>query len=83
MRLFGRVGVVLVVVEVVLVAIFAVLGFWVRVQPWFVANRIIHFEPLISSSPFRDYGYLHGNDPWIEYWIAYRLWSRGLSIGLV
>ena len=75
----GRYGVVLLVVEVVLVVVFAVLGFWVRVQPWFVADRIVGLVPLISSSSFRDYGYLHGNDPWIEYWIAYRLWSEGLG----
>ena len=79
MRLVRRVGVVLAVVEVVLVVVFAVLGFWVRVQPWFVAGRIVGGDPRISSSLFRDYGYLHGNDPWIEYWIAYRLWSRGLE----
>ena len=69
----------LVVAEIVLVVVFAVLGFWVRVQPWFVADRIIHLVPLISSSSFRDYGYLHGNDPWIEYWIADRLWGKGLA----
>ncbi|HIC99554.1 MAG TPA: hypothetical protein EYP08_08035, partial [Pyrodictiaceae archaeon] len=79
LRLAGRYGVVLLVVEVVLVVVFAVLGFWVRVQPWFVADRIVGLVPLISSSSFRDYGYLHGNDPWIEYWIAYRLWSEGLG----
>ncbi len=69
--------VLLVGVEVALVVVAALLGLYVRSLPWFNAYTVIHYVEPFPHLMYKEYGYLHGNDPWIEYWLAHKLYLHG------
>jgi len=64
-------------VELGLVIVAALLGLYIRSLPWFNAYTVIHYVQPFPHLMYKEYGYLHGNDPWIEYWLANKLYQHG------
>ncbi len=68
----------LLVIETILVLAVIVTGFWLRLIPWYTAMNLVN-NPRLADIPvdLRQYGFLYGNDPWIEYWLANYLYENG------
>ncbi len=66
--------------EAVLVILVAAVGFTLRTIPWHLTGTVIQ-SPVFAGLPKEviNYGYLYGNDPWIEYWLSKYLYEHGLG----
>jgi dolichyl-diphosphooligosaccharide--protein glycosyltransferase len=67
-------------VEVLVVTLVAAVGFSLRMIPLHVVEAQLA-SPLLDGIPeeLKQFGYLYGNDPWIEYWQARYLYEHGLG----
>ncbi len=76
----------LVSLEAVIVIAVIASGIYVRVHPFYTVKDTISFLEARYSDYLRGidrkllyYGYLFGNDPWIEYWLTNYLYSHGIG----
>lgn len=61
-------------------------GLYVRLSPFYTTGTVINYLEARYSSLLGDidnklfyYGYLFGNDPWIEYWLSNYLYHNGVQ----
>ncbi len=71
---------VLIGLEIAVLLMIAAAGFALRMIPWDRVNNLLEL-PIFTRVPadLKQFGYLYGNDPWIEYWQAKYLYEHGLG----
>ncbi len=69
---------VLLAVEVVVLVLLVVSGLAIRVAPWYRVWGLLDTVRADAPSVWK-YGFLHANDPWIEYWMAEKLHEKGVG----